>query len=150
MCSRSGRRRPPLRERKEDIIPLTYNFLNKFNKKYHENKVISEECLNILLHYSWPGNVRQLENLIERLVVISDSVIQVADLPDIITDNVGQVTRLSLPTSLDKAIDETKRILIRRSYQTYKSSRKVAQDLDISQTKASKLIRAYCADLMNN
>ncbi|WP_078412253.1 sigma-54 interaction domain-containing protein [Priestia abyssalis] len=141
---------PPLRERKEDIIPLTYNFLNKFNQKYHENKVISEECLNILIHYSWPGNVRQLENLIERLVVISDSVIQVADLPDIITDNVGQVTQLALPTSLDKAIDETKRILIRKSYQTYKSSRKVAQDLDISQTKSSKLIREYCEDLMDN
>lgn len=141
---------PPLRERKEDIIPLTYNFLNKFNQKYHENKAISEECLNILIHYSWPGNVRQLENLIERLVVISDSVIQVGDLPDIITDSVGQVTQLALPTSLDKAIDETKRILIRKSYQTYKSSRKVAQDLDISQTKASKLIREYCGDLIDN
>jgi PAS domain S-box-containing protein len=141
---------PPLRERKEDIIPLTYNFLNKFNKKYHDNKVISEECLNILIHYSWPGNVRQLENLIERLVVISDSIIQVADLPDMITDNVEQVTQLALPTSLDKAIDETKRFLIRRSYQTYKSSRNVAKDLDISQTKASKLIREYCEDLMDN
>jgi TyrR family helix-turn-helix protein len=141
---------PPLRERKEDIIPLTYNFLNKFNKKYHENKVISEECLNILVHYSWPGNVRQLENLIERLVVISDSIIQVADLPYMITGNVEQITHLALPSSLDKAIDETKRTLIRRSYQTYKSSRKVAKDLDISQTKASKLIREYCEDLIKN
>lgn len=141
---------PPLRERKEDIIPLTYNFLHQFNKKYHDNKVISEECLNLLIHYSWPGNVRQLENLIERLVVISDSIIQVADLPDMITDNVEQVTQLALPTSLDKAIDETKRFLIRRAYQTHKSSRKVAKDLDISQTKASKLIREYCEDLMNN
>ena len=141
---------PPLRERKEDIIPLTYNFLHQFNKKYQDNKVISEECLNLLIHYSWPGNVRQLENLIERLVVISDSIIQVADLPDMITDNVEQVTQLALPTSLDKAVDETKRFLIRRAYQTHKSSRKVAIDLDISQTKASKLIREYCEDLMNN
>ncbi|WP_176583652.1 sigma-54 interaction domain-containing protein [Priestia megaterium] len=142
---------PPLRERKEDIIPLTYNFLYKFNKKYNENKVISEECLNTLIHYSWPGNVRQLENLIERLVVISDSVIQVADLPDMITENLEleQVTQIALPTSFDKAVDETKRILIRKSYQTYKSSRKVASDLDISQTKASKLIRQYCKDLTN-
>jgi PAS domain S-box-containing protein len=142
---------PPLRERKEDIIPLTYNFLYKFNKKYNENKVISEECLNTLIHYSWPGNVRQLENLIERLVVISDSVIQVADLPDMITENLEleQVTQIALPTSFDKAVDETKRILIRKSYQTYKSSRKVASDLDISQTKASKLIRQYCKDLIN-
>lgn len=142
---------PPLRERKEDIIPLTYNFLYKFNKKYNENKVISEECLNTLIHYSWPGNVRQLENLIERLVVISDSVIQVADLPDMITENLEleQVTQIALPTSFDKAVNETKRILIRKSYQTYKSSRKVASDLDISQTKASKLIRQYCKDLIN-
>jgi PAS domain S-box-containing protein len=141
---------PPLRERQEDIIPLANTFLHKFNKKYHDNKVISEECMNILIHYSWPGNIRQLENLIERLVVISDSVIQVADLPDIIIDNVKQVTQFPLSTSLDKAIDETKRILVKRSYQIYKSSRKVAKDLDISQTKASKLIREYCEDMMNN
>lgn len=140
---------PPLRERKEDIIPLTYNFLNKFNERYHENKVISEECLNLLIHYSWPGNVRQLENLIERLVLISDSVILMSDLPEMITENVEQVTQIDLPTSLDKALDETKRILIRKSYQTYKSSRKVAKDLSISQTKASALIREYCEDLMN-
>ncbi|MFL0365426.1 sigma-54 interaction domain-containing protein [Pseudobacillus sp. 179-B 2D1 NHS] len=140
---------PPLRERKEDVIPLTYNFLNKFNEKYHTNKVISEECLNTLIHYPWPGNVRQLENLIERLVVISDSVIQVSDLPDMITENAGPLTQLSLPHTLDQALNETKRILIRRSYQMYKSSRKVANDLGISQTKASKLIREYCSDLMS-
>lgn len=139
---------PPLRDRKEDIIPLTYTFLNKFNKKYNENKVISEECLNILIHYSWPGNVRQLENLLERLVVVSDSVIQIADLPDMITENVGDVTHFSLSTTLDKALDQTTRILIRKSYQKWKSSRKVAADLDISQTKASKLIREHCQDLM--
>ncbi|KMY55248.1 histidine kinase [Bacillus sp. FJAT-27231] len=139
---------PPLRERKEDVIPLTYNFLNTFNKKYHTNKVISEECLNILIHYPWPGNVRQLENLIERLVVTSDSIIQVSDLPAIITENAGTVTQLSLPHTLDEALDQTKRSLIRRSYQMHKSSRKVADDLGISQTKASRLIREYCEDLV--
>jgi PAS domain S-box-containing protein len=140
---------PPLSERKEDIVPLIYNFLNKFNQKYNENKVISEECLNVLIHYSWPGNIRQLENLIERLVIISNSIIQLADLPEIINDSVGQVTPLALPNSLDKALDETKRTFVRRSFQTYKSSRKVAADLGISQTKASNLIRKYCSDLMN-
>jgi transcriptional regulator with PAS, ATPase and Fis domain len=141
---------PPLRERKEDIIPLTYNFLHQLNKKYNANKVISEECLNILIHYSWPGNIRQLQNLIERLVLISDSIIQVADLPEIITENVEQITQLVLPTSLDKAIEETKRFLIRKSFQTNKTSRKVAKDLGISQSRASTLIREYCEDLINN
>lgn len=138
---------PPLRERKEDIIPLTYNFLNKFNNKYNENKVISEECLNVLVHYSWPGNVRQLENLLERLVVVSDSVILVNDLPELIMESVGQLTHSILPSTLDRALDETRRILVRQSYQTYKSSRKVAEDLGISQTKASKLIKEFCLDL---
>ncbi|MEH7273689.1 sigma-54 interaction domain-containing protein [Neobacillus vireti] len=140
---------PPLSERKEDIVPLIYNFLNKFNQKYNENKVISDECLNILIHYSWPGNIRQLENLMERLVIVSNSIIQLADIPDLINENVGQVTQLALPDSLDQALDETKRTFIRRSFQTYKSSRKVANDLGISQTKAANLIRKYCSDLTN-
>jgi PAS domain S-box-containing protein len=140
---------PPLSERKEDIVPLIYNFLNKFNQKYNENKVISDECLNILIHYSWPGNIRQLENLIERLVIVSNSIIQLSDIPDIINENVGQVTQLALPSSLDKALDETKRTLVRKSFQTNKSSRKVANDLGISQTKAANLIRKYCTDLIN-
>jgi transcriptional regulator with PAS, ATPase and Fis domain len=140
---------PPLSERKEDIVPLIYNFLNKFNQKYNENKVISDECLNILIHYSWPGNIRQLENLMERLVIVSNSMIQLADIPDIINESVGQVTQLALPNSLDKALDETKRTFIRRSFQTYKSSRKVATDLGISQTKAANLIRKYCSDLIS-
>jgi PAS domain S-box-containing protein len=140
---------PPLSERKEDIVPLIYNFLNKFNQKYNENKVISDECLNILIHYSWPGNIRQLENLMERLVIVSNSIIQLADIPDIINESVGQVTQLALPNSLDKALDETKRTFVRRSFQTYKSSRKVANDLGISQTKAANLIRKYCSDLIS-
>jgi PAS domain S-box-containing protein len=140
---------PPLSERKEDIVPLIYNFLNKFNQKYNENKVISDECLNILIHYSWPGNIRQLENLMERLVIVSNSIIQLADISDIINESVGQVTQLALPNSLDKALDETKRTFIRRSFQTYKSSRKVASDLGISQTKAANLIRQYCSDLIS-
>lgn len=56
---------PPLRERREDIIPLTYNFLYKFNKKYEMNKIISQECLDLFYWYSWPGNIRQLENVME-------------------------------------------------------------------------------------
>ncbi|MBT2690121.1 sigma 54-interacting transcriptional regulator [Bacillus sp. ISL-47] len=136
---------PPLRERREDIIPLTYNFLNKFNQKYNDNKVISEECLNILTHYSWPGNVRQLENLIERLVIISNSIIQVSDLPDMITENIDQAFYPSTTSAtLDQAIDETKRMMVRQSYETHKSTRKVASDLGISQTKASRLIKQYC------
>lgn len=139
---------PPLRERKEDIVPLTYNFLYKFNKKYEFNKLISQECLDVLSHYSWPGNIRQLENLIERLVVTTDSIILVDDLPDLITKNINTQSELLLPETLDDALDQVTRTFVRKSYKKFRSSRKVAKDLNISQTRATKLIRQYCLDLM--
>jgi transcriptional regulator with PAS, ATPase and Fis domain len=135
---------PPLSDRKEDIVPLTYNFLNSFNHKYNMNKLISEECLNMLFYYSWPGNVRQLENLIERLVITSDSLIAVDDLPEVIRECVENTAGLIHPHSLDDALNEVTRTLVRKSYQKNSSSRAVAKDLNISQSKASRLIREFC------
>ncbi|MDR3565133.1 MAG: sigma 54-interacting transcriptional regulator [Negativicutes bacterium] len=63
---------PPLRERKDDLVPLVEHFVEYYNKKYKTNKKISSSLLNMFLAYPWPGNIRELENLIERLVVISD------------------------------------------------------------------------------
>ncbi|NTW71186.1 MAG: sigma 54-interacting transcriptional regulator [Eubacteriaceae bacterium] len=62
---------PPLRERIEDIIPLIYNFLKKYNQKYNFNKDINSDVVDELLTYSWPGNVRELENTIENMLVLS-------------------------------------------------------------------------------
>jgi transcriptional regulator with PAS, ATPase and Fis domain len=138
---------PPLRERKEDIIPLTYNFLYKFNKKYEMNKIISQECLDLFYWYTWPGNIRQLENVMERLVVTSDSIIQQADLPDLILKNIKPKTQYFLPSELDHALDHVKKTLVTQSYKKHKSSRKVAKDLNISQTRAAKLISQYCSEL---
>ncbi|MBS4216664.1 sigma-54 interaction domain-containing protein [Neobacillus rhizophilus] len=138
---------PPLRERREDIIPLTYNFLYKFNKKYEMNKIISQECLDIFHEYSWPGNIRQLENVMERLVVTSDSTIQRCDLPELITQNIQPHTQYSLPARLDDAIEHVKKTLVVQSYKKNKSSRKVAKDLNISQTRAVKLISQYCGEV---
>ncbi|WP_209123585.1 sigma-54-dependent Fis family transcriptional regulator [Alkalihalobacillus sp. BA299] len=137
---------PPLREREEDIIPLTYYFLNRFNKKYEINRIISQDVLDTLVSYSWPGNIRQLENLIERLVVTSDSIIQLTDLPESILQTTKPRLYYSYDTSLDQAVEDVEKTLILNSYKKYKSSRKVAKDLSISQTKAAKLIRKYCKE----
>lgn len=138
---------PPLRERKEDIIPLTYYFLNKFNKKYQLNRIISQDALDLLANYTWPGNVRQLENTMERLVVTSDSMIQPSDLPETILQNSKPKSPYLYPASLDLAIEEVEKNLVISSYKKFKTTRKVASDLSISQTRASKLIRKYCQDL---
>lgn len=60
---------PPLRERKEDIIPIANMFLHKFNKKYNKEKEFTGGAENKLTEYSWPGNVRELRNVVERLVI---------------------------------------------------------------------------------
>ncbi len=62
---------PPLRERREDIVPLSKHFLEKYSKK--ENKKIggfSKEAMDVLMSYGFPGNVRELENIIERAVIL--------------------------------------------------------------------------------
>jgi len=64
---------PPLRERREDIPLLTEQFLKIFSAKYGTGpKTLSADAAQLLLHYSWPGNVRQLKNLLEKMVVLSD------------------------------------------------------------------------------
>lgn len=74
---------PPLRERKEDIKPLVELFIKKFAAKGRKQvKGITKEALNILLRYDWPGNIRELENVIERaLVLCRGDWIDIKDVP---------------------------------------------------------------------
>lgn len=74
---------PPLRERKKDIIVLAEHFLQKFNQKLGKNyKGFTKRALKAMYDYSWPGNIRELENTIERCMIISEGdYIDVNDLP---------------------------------------------------------------------
>ena len=87
---------PPLRERKEDICLLINHFLYKFNAKC-ENTVlnVSPDTLDVLLRYNWPGNVIQLENVIERAFALKvDMTIEVDDLPSEIK-TFGEISKIS-------------------------------------------------------
>ena len=73
---------PPLRERVEDIPPLIDFFLRQFNKKCGTEKSVSPEVVDCLRRYSFPGNIRELANLIEQLVVLTPTDhINLEDLP---------------------------------------------------------------------
>lgn len=62
---------PPLRDRGEDIIPLTSHFIGQFNRKYDKRfSGVSQDAAKLLLEYSWPGNVRELRNTIERIILL--------------------------------------------------------------------------------
>ena len=74
---------PPLRERKEDIPLLVDKFLLKYGVEYKDGHVkITPEALNILQRYDWPGNIRELENTIQRAVIMSDRTLDVNHLPE--------------------------------------------------------------------
>ena len=64
-------RLPPLRDRKEDVIPLADHFLTQFCQKYDRKKVFAPMTMDAMLQHAWPGNVRELKNFVERSVVMS-------------------------------------------------------------------------------
>ena len=70
---------PPLRERREDILPLADKFLTEFNRKNGFAKTLSPEVLSTFEQYHWPGNVRELRNMVERLVITSPGDVICAD-----------------------------------------------------------------------
>ena len=75
---------PPLRERLEDVTALVGYFLKKFGEKYGKKVEFAPEALDLLLSYDFPGNVRELENIIHRLVIVSDGRISKRDIEEII------------------------------------------------------------------
>lgn len=73
----------PLRERPADIAAIANTFIKKYGHDYgRPETVFTEKALDILQRHSWPGNVRELENIIQRMIILSDGVIDVPNLPD--------------------------------------------------------------------
>lgn len=142
---------PPLRERKDDIEMLALYYLNKYNKKYKKPHHLSSAALEVIKNYSWRGNVRELSHIIERLVVINkEYVIKPQHLPNHFYEIRGIATfSNSNGKSFDDAVDEFKRKIVTDAYDKYGSTRKIAKELNISQSKASRLVRKYIGDIEN-
>ena len=139
---------PALRERREDILPLTAYFLKKYNKKYGKDIDFSPKSMAILIAYDWPGNIRQLKNLIERTVLLSTSgPVAPKELPEFMIEGTTMVEE-TYKESYDYILESVGKQLIRESYKKHKNMKKVAEDLDISHSKAFRLVSEYCKDLM--
>jgi len=133
---------PPIREREEDILALSQYYLNHFNHKYERNCVMSEDLRHFFLGYKWPGNVRQLENTIERLVLTAnEDKLLVEDLPRRFQRDEDR--KLSVAKNYEDAKTLFEIELVGQLYSQFDSSRKLADRLGVSQTKASRMIRTW-------
>lgn len=129
---------PPLRERREDIQFLTSFFLRAFNESFNMKKRLSTDLVEKFEEYSWPGNIRELRNLVERLVVMSpDDVITIKDLPANICAELkcqepdrGIVVDTVMP--IKEALEIVEKQIIERAYREYSTTRQMAQYLKIS------------------
>lgn len=91
---------PPLRSRKEDILPLTDYFLEKFNKKLAVSVNIEQEVKEMFLRHDWPGNIRELENLIERMILLAQNdTVTMRELPEEFKAAVNKIAAAPLETS---------------------------------------------------
>jgi transcriptional regulator with PAS, ATPase and Fis domain len=131
---------PPLRARGSDIPLLANYFLTKCNARYNTQKALSAQALHTLQNYDWPGNARELENFIERLVIMtpeteneisSARVFSMMNIPD---DDLSALHgQKSQESSLKEAVRNYERMLISHAMQKYKSTHKTAKALQTSQ-----------------
>ncbi|MFC0559147.1 sigma-54 interaction domain-containing protein [Halalkalibacter alkalisediminis] len=124
---------PPLHERKQEIIPLIRRFLMRFNEKYGMEKTINIDCLDCLSEYSWPGNIRELLNIVERLVVTTlDEEITLKHLPEEYKHSYHREQGGS-DFSLKERVQQYELSIIHDAMKKYKTTRKVAEVLGVSQ-----------------
>ena len=134
---------PPLRDRKEDLLELIFHFFKKYSNIFNLDKSMSTEVINILLNYNYPGNMRELENIIQNILVTSSSdYIELHHLPKSVLHHVDFV-KDEENNSLDNLMENYEKLLICKYYKNNPSSYKLAKALNISQSKASRLIRKY-------
>ena len=131
---------PDLKDRREDIAPLAYHFVRKFNSGY-KIEGIRKDALELLLEYPWPGNVRQIENVVERAVILRKAgLIQPRDLPEEIT------TRTAMPAA--KSLEETERDYILQLLRECNGNQtQVSRILGINRRTLYRKLRKYSSEV---
>lgn len=141
---------PSLRERREDIYHLANVFLNKFNENYQQDLYFSRKVLECFQNYDWPGNIRELENLIERLVITSKSEeITEEELPEKIRKTTDQPVQFPAEADrpLPEMVEELEKTMILKASKSNHSTRKIAKSLGITQSSLLRRLKKYNIEL---
>ncbi len=134
---------PPLAERQKDILPLANYFLEKFNQKYGMFNTFSPQVLKLFAKYKWPGNVREMENMIEKLVILSpNEQITVDRLPgQLLVKTKSQEVEegATLSETIEKVEREIFLNLLAQGYNTYQMAEKLGINQSTVVRKLKKL-----------
>lgn len=136
----------PLKERPEDLDPLIEKFLENYNNKYNKNVIITIGALDLMHEYDWPGNIRELKNIIERMVVINkNEVIDVEFANNIlnIRENIKINRNEGSDSTLKGAVAALEIRMITKAISTYGSKRKAAAALGIDHSTLVKKCQKY-------
>ena len=135
---------PPLRERPDDILPLIQRNLVRCNKELGEAKTISADALSVLMKYPWPGNIRELQNIVERLVITtSGSVITEDDIFIFIKQAADENPTVYEELSLTAALEKAEKEILSQAVENYGSTRAIARVLKVSQPTIVRKLNKY-------
>lgn len=138
---------PPLRERRDSLLHLAKEFLKRFNTKFEKSVYgIDDNAWNILAHYEYPGNIRELESIIAHAVIMAESdTVTVTDLPDQLRFGTG--ARLGLPlheSNETSTIQNMEKNLIARTLKQLNGNQtEVAKSLGISRSTLWRKMKGY-------
>jgi transcriptional regulator with PAS, ATPase and Fis domain len=139
---------PPLRDRKECLLPLLRHYIDTFAQKIGSVKRLSQAAIDALMAYRYPGNVRELMNICEQVVVMSET--EIIDRQDLPRDVVAQTLESddnwgSWPPqmTLDQVLGSVERAFLRDALTTHKKQSQMAKALGISQPTVARRMKKY-------
>jgi PAS domain S-box-containing protein len=140
---------PPLRERAEDIPNMVRMYLEKFNRKYSTEARISSRTMQSLLTYSFPGNIRELKNIVENGVALSENSqadefihISLGNIEISVVDNLPDIAE-SEDLNLQKHLQKQEKQLLQKAKQRFITTREMAKHLGISQPSVVRKLKLY-------
>ena len=135
---------PPLRDRKDDIIPLAVHFMKRFNEKYACDRKLDFEGSVFLREYQWPGNVRELENIIERVVLTSENDSRIApQIAKCLRSDNPYIYEINRELPLPDRVAAFERRIIEEMYAQQRSITKTAAQLGVSKSAVCKKMKKY-------
>ena len=137
---------PPLRDRRQDIPLLAEHFLERLNRTSEQPHTISDAAMKALLAYDWPGNVRQLENCLERACALSTGPdIQIADLPSSLTESSSQLGGTAASTKILPMADVERQTILSAIQQLNGDKLMAARLLGIGKTTLYRKLKEYAS-----